>query len=107
MPRLEDLIPDAAVLIGLDPEELGGLLLQALETEQDTHNGMFHISNYSSALFRTYIETGRMHRDTVRRDFLVPSQSTSNLPVGFFRFCQFIQFRCGFIIPHHFDCSQV
>jgi uncharacterized protein (TIGR02391 family) len=51
MPRLEDLIPDAAVLIELDPEELGGLLLQALETEQDNNNGKFHLSNFSSALF--------------------------------------------------------
>ena len=52
MPCLEDLVPDAAVLIQLDPEELGGLLLQVIETEQENNNGMIHLNNFNNTLFQ-------------------------------------------------------
>jgi uncharacterized protein (TIGR02391 family) len=47
-PRLQDLVPDADLLIQLDPEELGGLLLQVVASRPPP--GII-MSNYESELF--------------------------------------------------------
>jgi uncharacterized protein (TIGR02391 family) len=48
MPQLHDLIPDVNLLVQLDPEELGGLLLQVIA--EHGPQGL-HLINYESELF--------------------------------------------------------
>lgn len=50
MPTLKMLVPDPEILVQLEPEELGALLLQALASRPENER-MFHLSNYQNELF--------------------------------------------------------
>ena len=50
MPRLEELIPDPNVFADMDPEELGGILLQVFLSRTESER-MFHPNNYRNELF--------------------------------------------------------
>jgi uncharacterized protein (TIGR02391 family) len=65
MPTLQMLVPDPEVLIQLEPEELGALLLQALASRPPNER-MFHTSNYESELFgSSNLAYPRTHQDKV------------------------------------------
>lgn len=55
MPSLEDMVPDPAVLAEMDPEELGGILLQVL-LSRPKPDEMFNAHNYASSLFGLHRE---------------------------------------------------
>ena len=51
MPTLKELVPDAETLLGLDPEELGLILLRVLADSQNQQNGMCHPGTFETRLF--------------------------------------------------------
>src|SRR5438128_618629 len=50
MPHLHEIVPDADVVIELDPEELGGILLQVFASRPPGAGGL-HLGNYESEVF--------------------------------------------------------
>jgi uncharacterized protein (TIGR02391 family) len=47
MPALKQLVPDVALLLAMEPEELGWPLLEVVKTAvRQSGNGLFHIPNY-------------------------------------------------------------
>ena len=53
MPTLREVLPDANVLIALEPEELGGILLHVLDTRQQPR-AQFHPHNFESEIYGSY-----------------------------------------------------
>jgi hypothetical protein len=51
MPSLKDLVPDVETLVGLDPEELGLILLRILDDPQNQQNGLIHPGNFELRQF--------------------------------------------------------
>lgn len=51
MPSLKDLVPDVETLVGLDPEELGLILLRVLDDPQNQQNGLIHPGNFELRQF--------------------------------------------------------
>ncbi|MDI1286001.1 MAG: TIGR02391 family protein [Reyranella sp.] len=51
MPTLKELVPEADTLLGLDPEELGLILLRVLADPQNQQNGMTHPGTLETRLF--------------------------------------------------------
>jgi uncharacterized protein (TIGR02391 family) len=63
MPNLWELIPDVEDLLALDPEELGGVLLQVIPGL--TQNGMFYRDMFDDYLYRHESHYPQSHRSRV------------------------------------------
>jgi hypothetical protein len=67
MPTICELIPDPEMLLALDPEELGGVLLQVYADEQGSSN-LFSPNQVAMQAFRPIPPR---YRDEYRRDVLL------------------------------------